>query len=217
MDTSIKQQVKALLLQRDYSELIRLCQKERRFWRTLRLCIYETHESLRWSAIEAIAELLKRWWHDGNREMVLEYIRSLLWTLNDESGGIGWSAPETIAETIVSIPELLEPYGSIMIAYAFNAPDLLNGSLWAIGRLGRQAKEAVVFSQDKVLAAFDSDNPETLGLAAWAMGEAGFIPALAPLEMLGDRKEPVRIYIDGHFQEKSLGEWAKEAIVKIAQ
>ena len=217
MDTLIKQQVKALLLQRNNSELLRLCQRERRFWPTLRLYLYETDESLRWPAIEVVAELMKTWWHEGDRERVREYIRSLLWLLNDESGGIGWSAPETIAETIVSIPELLEQYGSIMIAYAFQGPSLLNGSLWAIGRLGKQIKEAIAFSQDRVFAAFDSDDPETLGLMAWAMGEADFTPALASLTMLRDRKELVRIYIDGHFQEKSLGNWSKEAIAKIGK
>jgi len=217
MDTLIRQQVKALLIKRDYSELLRLCQRERRFWRTLRLYLYETDESLRWPAIEVIAELLKIWWHEGNRDKVQEYIRSLLWLLNSESGGIGWSVPETIAETIVSIPELLEPYGSITIACAFKESSLFNGSLWAIGRLGKQLKETITFFHDRVFAAFDSDDPETLGLVAWAMGEADYTPALASLAILRDRNELVRIYIDGHFQKKSLGNWAKEAIDKISK
>jgi len=59
--------------------------------------------------------------------------------LNDETDGIGWKAPETI----VSIPELLDPYGSIMIACAFEGSSLFNGGLWAIGRLGKQIKEAI--------------------------------------------------------------------------
>jgi len=160
---------------------------------------------------------MKRWWHEGSIERVREYIRSLLWLLNNESGGIGWSAPETIAETIVSIPELLEPYGSMVIAYTLEGPSLLNSGLWAIGRLGKQVKGTVAFLQDKVIAVFDSDDPETLGLAAWAMGEVGFAPALPSLAVLRDRKEPVQIYIDGCFQEKPLGKWAKEASAKIGQ
>ena len=104
-----------------------------------------------------------------------------------------------------------------MIAYASEGGALLNGSLWAIGRLGKKISKAIAFSQDKVFAAFDSDNPETLGLFAWAMGEAGVTSAVAPLATLKDRGERVRIYIDSHFQEKSLSEWAKEAIVKIEQ
>ncbi|MFC1892589.1 DVU0298 family protein [Chloroflexota bacterium] len=217
MDKSIKQIVKNLLLTRNHKELLRLCQTDKRYWRTLQLYLYETEENLRWPAIEAFAELMKRWWLEGSRERVREYIRRLLWLLNEESGGIGWSSPEVIAETIVYIPELLEPYGSIMIAYALKGRCFLNSSLWAIGRMGKQIKEVIALSQDKVLDAFDSDNPETLSLAAWAMGEVGFTPALKYLTMLRDRKEIGRIYIDGHFQEKSLGRWSKEAIDRIGQ
>ena len=217
MDSSIKQMVEDVLLRRDFVELIRLCQTDRRFWGALRLYLYETDEDLRWPAIEAVAQLMQKWWHEGNREKVREYIRGLLWQLNEESGGIGWSAPEVIAETVASIPELLEPYGSIMLASASKEEALLDGSLWAIGRLGKQISKAITFSKDKVFAAFDSDSPETLGLFAWAMGEAGVTSAAEPLARLKDRGEPVRIYIDGHFQEKSLGEWANEAIVKIEQ
>jgi hypothetical protein len=215
VDTSIKQTVDALLLQRDSKELLRLCQTDERYWHALRLYLYETDEKLRWPAIEAVAELMEMWWREGCRERVYEYIRRLLWLLNDESGGMGWSAPEAIAETIISIPELLEPYGHIMISYVLKGQGLLNGSLWAIGRLGKQVKEALYIYQDKVLAAFDSDEPETLALAAWAMGETDFAPAVPHLEMLRDRKEIVRIYINGHFQERSLGNWANEAVAKI--
>jgi len=215
MDKSTKEQVKTLLQQRNYDEILRLCQKDKRFWSTLRLFLYETDESLRWPAIEAVAMLLKSWWHEGQRDRVLEYIRGLLWLLNDESGGIGWSAPEIIAETIASIPELLEPYGSIMIGSTLEGGPLLDSGLWAIGRLGPQSQRALTSFQDKALAVFDIDRAETLGLAAWAMGEAGFALAIASLAMLSDRQEPVRIYIDGHFQEKTLGEWSKEAIAKI--
>jgi len=156
-----------------------------------------------------------RWWYEGKEERVREYIRRLLWLLNEESGGIGWSAPEAIAEIIVCIPELLEPYAHIMISYALTGKVLLNGSLWAIGRLGSQMREVLSVHQTEVMAAFESDKPETLGLAAWAMGESGFAPALPQLAMLRSRKEIVRIYIDGHFHEKSLGDWSNEATDKI--
>lgn len=215
MDRSIKQQVKALLLQRDYGRLLDLCERDRGFWKALRFCLYEIDESQRWPAIEAVAKLMQRWWQAGRGERVREYIRSLFWLLNDESGGIGWNAPQTIAEIIVAIPQLLEPYGGMMIAHTFEEPPLVKGALWGIGRLGKQIKEAVEFSQDVVLEAFESRDPETLGLAAWAMGEVGFAPALPFLEFLKDRGEPVQIYIEGDFYERPLGQWAKDAINKI--
>jgi hypothetical protein len=215
MDLSIKHKIKDDLIRKDYVNLVNLCQKDRRFWRALRLYLYESDERLRWPAIEAVAALMKKLWRDGSREKVREYIRGLLWQLNEESGGIGWSSPEVIAEIISSVPELLEPYGLNMLSFALESTALINSSLWAIGRLGKRINGKIDLFLAKVLDAFNSDNPGTLGLAAWAMGEVGVTSALVPLTMLTGREELVRIYVGGHFQEKSLGAWAKEAIVKI--
>ena len=215
MDIAIKQKVVLLLQQRDYGELLDLCEKDRRFWKALQRCLYETEVSVIWPAIEAIAKLMKRWWQAGHEEKVREYIRKLLWSLNDESGGIGWNAPQTIAEIIVVIPQLLKPYGSMMIASTLEESLLVKNGLWGMGRLGEQVREAVKLFQDMLLNIFKNDDYEILGFAAWAMGEVGFAPALPSLEMLKDRKEPVCIYIDGNFHEKPVGVWAREAIFKI--
>jgi hypothetical protein len=215
MDKSIKQRVRDLLEQRDYDRLIELCEENTRFWKELRFLLYDIDERLRWSAIEAVAKYMRHLWQKGRREKVRDYIRNFFWSIMDESGGIGWSASQTIAEIIVNIPELHDPYGSMMIAHAFEEPPLIKGGLWGIGRLGKLSAEAVEFFHDMVLAVFQSEDAETLGLAAWAMGEAGFKPALPFLEKLLERKEKVQIYIKGYFHEKSLGQWAREAVAKI--
>src|SRR4030043_1527250 len=215
MDKSIKQRVRGLLEQRDYDRLLELCEKDRHFWKELRFSLYDIDERLRWSAIETVAKFMQRWWQAGEKEKVRDYIRNLFWSIMDESGGIGWGGPQTIAEIIVNIPELLDPYGSMMIAHTFEEPPLIKGGLWGIGRLGKLSAEAITFFQDIVLEVFRSEDAETLGLAAWAMGEAGFKPALPFLERLLERKEKVQIYIKGYFHEKPLGQWAKEAISKI--
>jgi len=105
LDRSIKQQVRDLLQERDERSLFELCEKDSRFWKELRFLLYTLDERLRWSAIEAIARYMKHLWQKGKTEKVREYIRSLFWSITDESGGIGWSAPQTIAEIIVNIPE----------------------------------------------------------------------------------------------------------------
>ena len=215
MEQTVKKQVMELLLQRDYTQLVDLCTKNKRFWMALKFSLCEINERIKWPAIEAVGELMKRWWEQGENAKVREYIRNLFWSMNDESGGIGWSSPQTIAEIIVDIPELIDPYGNMMVAHSLEEPFLVKGGLWGIGKLGRLIIEAVDFFRDKVLAAFNSDDPETLGLAAWSMGETGFKPALIFLKKLSLRTEPVCIYIEGDFELKTLGEWAKEAIDKI--
>ena len=150
-------------------------------------------------------------------EAARNVMRNLMWRLNDESGGIGWNASQTIAEIILLIPELLDVYGSMMIAYTLREPQLVNSGLWSIGRVGYRMKEAVEFFRDTVLETFHCDDPQTLGLASWAVGKVGFASALPHLEELMDRSEPVRIYIDSSFCEKPLGEWAREGIRRISE
>ena len=136
--------------------------------------------------------------------------------MNDESGGIGWNAPQTIAQIIIHIPQLLEPYGSMMVVHAFEEPPLVKGGLWGIGRLGERIKDPVSFFQNEIFSqVLKINEPETLGLFAWAMGKVSFKPALPYLKDLLQRTEEVAIYIDGKFYKKPLGKWASEAIKKI--
>lgn len=217
MDKSVKQQVSELLRSKNQNSLLDLCEKDRRFWQEVRFRLYDIDEGLRWPAIETVSKFMLRLWDSGKNEKVRTYVRTLFWSMTDESGGIGWSSPQTIAEIIVNIPELIDPYGSMMIAYSIEEPSLLKGGLWGIGRLGRRITEAVDFFKEKILVAFRSDDEETLGLATWAMGEVGFIHALPFLKKLQSGNGPVRIYIDGAFCEKNLTQWIQEAITKIEE
>ena len=211
----IEKQIKDLLSRRDYQKLIGLNGVDRRVWRLLQLSLYETEETLRWHAIEAIGLFMRRWWDFGHQERVLDYLRRLIWSISDESGGIGWSAPQTVAEIVVAIPPLGEPFMNIMIDRVFKEPALIKSGLWAIGRLGQRVRQSTELYRDVILASFTFDDPETLGLAAWALGEIGLKSALPHLHALKDRKEPVRIYITPHFHEKPLCYWARFAIKKI--
>ena len=216
MDKSIiKSKVEDLLRKRDLHGLLELCEKNRHYWQEVRFRLYDLDERLRWPAIETVAKLMKKWWDSGKEEKVRIYIRTLFWSMSDESGGIGWSSPQTVAEIIATNPELIDPYGSMMIAHCVDEPPLLKGCLWGIGRMGSSITVSVRFFQDRILKVFQDDDVEILALAAWAMAEAGFDSAAPSLEKLRFRGEPVKIYIDGIFYEKPLGEWIEEALIKM--
>jgi len=203
-------------LQRDFLGLLDLCEKDKRFWRVLWATLYSANEQVRWPAIEAVAKVMGKWWEAGQKDRVQEYVRRFLWSLTDEAGEMGWSAPQVIAEIIISVPELIEPYASMMICRALEEPTLVPGGLWGIGRLGVYAREEVESLRDVILSIFGTEDAEILGLAAWAMGEVGFEAALPYLVELRGLKEPSSIYIDSHFHRKTIGQWAEEAIAKIA-
>jgi hypothetical protein len=217
VDKAIKKEVELLLIKRDFDSLLELCKKDRRFWQQIRFRLYDLNDEVRWPAIEMAGKVMQQWWQAGKEEKVKNYIRTLFWSLTDESGGIGWSAPQTIAEIIAHIPQLIDPYASMMIAHTIEEPPLIKGCLWGIGRLGEKITDSVFFFEDKVLAVFQTDDTETLGLAAWAMGEARFHPACSFIERLSGMQEKVVIYGKGIFLEKSLEKWAKDAITKIKE
>jgi hypothetical protein len=217
MDKSVRKHIRELLENRDYDRLVDLCEADRNYWKEVRFRLYEIDEKLRWPAIETFAKIMKKWWESGREKKVREYIRNLFWSINDESGGIGWNAPQTIAEIIANIPVLIDPYGSMMIAHTIEEPPLVKGCLWGIGRLGEKMAESVDFFKEKLLSVFQSDDVEILGLAAWAMGEVGYKPAVPFLEKLRGNKENVSIYIKSDFQRKSVEQWAEYAISTIKE
>ena len=215
MEKPVKKTIEDLLITREHDTLLDLCEQDRRFWQEVRFRLYDLDERVRWSAIEVTAKFMERWWQSGRQEKVRIYIRTLFWSMNEESGGIGWSSPQTIAEIIVHIPELIDPYGSMMIAYSIEEPPLMKGGAWGIGRLGRRIAVSIEAFREKVLAVFQEDDSGTLGMLAWAMGRTGYPPAVPFLEKLLQREEPVMIYIDGVFLQKSMKQWAEEAIGSI--
>jgi hypothetical protein len=212
MEKPVKKAVEDFLITREHGTLLDLCEQDRRFWQEVRFRLYDLDERIRWSAIEATAKLMERWWQSGKEEKVRIYIRTLFWSMNDESGGFGWSSPQTIAEIIMHIPELIDPYGRMMIAHSIEEPPLMKGGAWGIGRLGRMIETPLEVFREEILAVFQADDSETLGFLAWAMGRTGFSPAMSYLEMLLQREEPVMIYIDSVFLQKPLKKWAEEAI-----
>ena len=215
VDKTIKQQIEMLLKNRVFDSLLWLCKKDRHFWQEIRFRLYDLNDEVRWPAIETVGKIMQHWWQSGQEEKVRNYIRTLFWSITDESGGIGWSAPQAIAEIIAHNPPLIDPYASMMIAYTIEEPPLVKGGLWGIGRLGGIITDSVEFFKDKVLTVFQTDDTETLGLAAWAMGEARFHPARPFLEKLFGIEEKVTVYEKGKFVKQPLSQWAKNAMSKL--
>ncbi len=55
---------------------------------------------------------------DHDIESARIIMRRLMWSLNDESGGIGWGAPEAMAEIMARNRKLFDEYYKILISYS---------------------------------------------------------------------------------------------------
>jgi hypothetical protein len=202
-----------LLKNRNYEKIVLLCNKERRFWTFLKSRLYDPNLLIRYRTVEAIGLYMKDLWNKNNEDKVRVFIRTLLWSLNDESGGIGWSSAPAIAQIITHIPSLKDPYLSI----AMNALDeelLKKPILWAIAKVGKRALEDVEFHKDNFLKAFSSRDKETIGYAIIASIETGFKESLEYI--LNFKSDSYNLdflyFINGFFVKKNFQNLVDEAI-----
>jgi hypothetical protein len=130
---------------------------------------------LRWRAITATGMLVARL-ADGEMESARVIVRRLMWSLNDESGGIGWGAPEAMGEIMARHLGLAREYACILVSYLDEAgnylelPALQGGALWGVGRLA-QVRPDLLAPIPALLPPFlQSPTAVHRGLAAWIAG-----------------------------------------------
>ncbi len=164
---------------------------------------------------------------EGNIEAARVVMRRLLWSLNDESGGIGWGAPQAMAEIIANQPQLAEEYLHMLLSYTredgdglfqdgnyIELPMLQRGLLWGIGRLcplygnriGRDGGHA------RLASYLSSSDSVVRGMALWCLGRLaaeGMGPAIAALR--SDQSQ-LTVYDEGNFQTLSI-----DQLVEISQ
>lgn len=112
-------------------------------------------ELVRWHAVSVFGTTVGRM-AGQDMESARIVMRRFLWSLNDESGGIGWGAPEAMAEIMFHSPPLAAEYLHMLVSYmredgpeAFQdgnfieLPMLQRGLLWGIGRLIPHYRQAL--------------------------------------------------------------------------
>ena len=98
---------------------------------------------LRWRAISGMGVVVSRL-AVTQMESARVVMRRLMWSLNDESGGIGWGAPEALGEITARHALLAGEYAHILVSYIcpdgnfLEHPVLQRGLLWGLGRLAHE-------------------------------------------------------------------------------
>lgn len=102
---------------------------------------------IRWNGIYTFGLVIGRI-AEQDLEAARVIMRRFLWSLNDESGGIGWGAPETMAEAMVNHRQLSAEYLHMLVSYTkedgpelcqdgnyLELPELQRGLLWGLSRM----------------------------------------------------------------------------------
>lgn len=145
-----------------------------------------TEEKLKWRAVTAVGIVVAAM-ADQDLEAARTLMRRLMWSLNDESGGIGWGAPEAMGEIMARHRQLAEEYHRILLSYVHPDGNRLEhdvlecGALWGLGRLARERPQLIEGSIGLFVPYLQSQDPMQRGLAAWILG---LLDAVFPSESL---------------------------------
>lgn len=130
-------------------------------------------------------------------------MRRLMWSLNDESGGIGWGVPEAMGEIMALSDLLAGEYQKILVSYIspganfIEVPALQKGALWGIGRLASTRPHYLNYAIPALPKFFDSEDPAIRGLSAFALLAIDpSMRATIPLNLIND-PSPIEYYLDG--------------------
>jgi hypothetical protein len=172
-------------------------------------------EMLRWRAITAAGAVITKM-TETRMEDARVMMRRLMWTLNDESGGIGWGAPEAMGETMARNPRLTKEYAAILVSYLnpdgnyLEHADLQCGVLWGLGRLAAERPLAAAAAAPFLQPFLTSALPRHRGLAAWCASSVATVTAAPiPAQLYAD-KTVIRLYRDETFHEVPIHKLAGE-------
>jgi len=182
------------------------------------------NETARWHAITALGPIMADL-ADKDMETARVVMRRFMWSLNDESGGIGWGAPEAMGEIMAGHDKLADEYGHMLVAYMredgfyLELPQLQQGLMWGLARLTiakpdmMKAKNVVAY----LMPYLDSHDSNFRGLAAWTLGLLHAGEAVSYLERLANDPAQVTIFLNRTFVPDTVGSLAHKALANIAK
>lgn len=177
-------------------------------------------EAVKWRAVSAVGVVVSAL-ADEDLESARVIMRRLMWLLNDESGGIGWGAPEAMGEIIASHNGLAKEFAPVLISYAWEEGNFLEyeplqrGVMWGLGRVAQERPDMVRDAIPYLISFLGSPDAIVRGLAAWALGLLGAEAARSRLEgLLGDDAE-IPVYTDKKLSRRRVSDLAREALASI--
>lgn len=182
MGSRRKAALREILKKRDRQGLVEWSRTVRAPLRALFSLTYSPDELLRWRAIEAVG-VSARYVASESLEKVRVFLRGMLWLMNDESGGIGWSAPEVIAEVLFHCPSLIGEFGDLLPHFLVEEP-FEPGTHYALYRLRRVAPGLILSSVSRLEQSLRDPDPAVRGYAWLSLRHVGSEIAFSSLEQL---------------------------------
>jgi hypothetical protein len=224
----IKKEIIEILKQGDENEIFISLQRfnEHHLLNSLFSGLCHPEEIVRWHAVSAFGEIVDCIARKG-LESARIVMRRFLWSLNDESGGIGWGAPEAMSEIMFRNEIMYREYVHMLLSYMredgpglfqdgnyLELPQLQRGVVWGIGRLAGKYRENLVEhgAVGDLLPYLSSPDGQVRGIAACALGTLMAGSARDRMQCLLTDSGYVSLYLHGAVVETTVSELVRKAL-----
>jgi len=212
----MKVTLKQWVWERRYEDLLRLARQDKKVLPHLLAFLYDREDVLCWRAVEAlgqVAAVVAR----QDLEFVRNVMRRLLWSLNDESGSVGWFAPQALGAIIAPQPHALADFIPVVAGLLdLEETTFRPGTLWALGRIGLPVGTQCPALIPRLMPLLSTPEAETRGLAAWCMGPLQVSEAVPALREMVSDAAPLQWFANGELGTTTVGQLARAAGEKIA-
>jgi len=223
----LKKNILSALGSNDLDAVVALAASDRKVLSRLVRLAYDKETLVGWRAIQAVG-LVARMLIKSDYEFLRETCRKLLWSLTDESGGIGWSAPEMLGEIVSADPARFQDIIPLIAsAYDVEEDVFRAGVLYALARIAETAPELAAPYQKVVIMSLADRDPlvkvRGIGLVRllwpWANSngiwsrEYGERISLSLDKLISDKGE-AWVYQGNNFISMQVGDEAKDMIKK---
>jgi len=227
MSHVLKKNILSALESNDLDAVVALAANDRKVLSRLVRLAYDKETLVGWRAIKAVG-LVARVLVKSDYEFLRETCRKLLWSLTDESGGIGWSAPEMLGEIVSADPARFQDIIPLIAsAYDVEEDVFRAGVLYALARIAETAPELAAPYQKIVIMSLADRDPlvkvRGIGLVRllwpWANSngiwsrEYGERISLSLDKLISDKGE-AWVYQGNNFISMQVGDEAKDMIKK---
>ncbi|MDY7000785.1 MAG: HEAT repeat domain-containing protein [Thermodesulfobacteriota bacterium] len=182
---------------------------------------------VKWRGVTAFGLVVPRL-ADSSMEKARIVMRRFIWSLNDESGGIGWGAPEAMGEITANHEKLAEEYHAVLCSYIHEAegegdtflelPLLRRGAVWGIARLAQARPDMAARATGDLIETLHDEDAPLRGLACLALGRISASEAreaVPEMEKLIQDSSPLEFFQDGKITKTTVSDLAREALAAL--
>jgi hypothetical protein len=209
--TDSKGRIRELLETMSFEEIADMALKDKGVIRWLISLSYDKEDVISWRAIEAmgaVAYALSAGRGKGI-EIIRDAIRRLLWSMREESGGIGWSAAEMLGEIIRANPD--EFSDIIPIVWSFREEEMFRaGVARAMWRIADVRTDLVRFISKDLAFLLTDENPSVRAYALLAAGTIGADKIVHEIKGLVNDIAEIKFYHNGILSSRTVADIVKD-------